>query len=131
MDRVDLRVHMHREPAEAFAAEEGESTALVRERVKSAREAAAQRWEQHGIRTNAEVSGVQLRRRYRPEPEAMAPLKTAVDRGLLSIGGVDRTLRVTWPLTHACPSAAQRRLRICQLGGANAAAMRASSDLRS
>ena len=28
----------------------------------------------------------------------MEPLKTAVDRGLLSIRGVDRTLRVAWTL---------------------------------
>ncbi len=53
---------------------------------------------QHGIRTNAEVSGVLLRRRFRLEPKAMEPLKTAVDRGLLSIRGVDRTLRVAWTL---------------------------------
>ncbi len=98
MDRVDLRVEMHRERAGAFAAEAGESTALVRERVQSARDAAAHRWQQHGIRTNAEVSGVLLRRRYRLESKAMEPLKTAVDRGLLSIRGVDRTLRVAWTL---------------------------------
>ena len=28
----------------------------------------------------------------------MAPLRTALDRGLLSIRGVDRTLRVAWTL---------------------------------
>jgi magnesium chelatase family protein len=98
LDRVDLRVFMHRERAEAFATEAGESTAAVRERVRAAREAAAQRWQKHGIRTNAEVSGVLLRRRYRLDKEAMDPLKTALDRGLLSIRGVDRTLRVAWTL---------------------------------
>jgi magnesium chelatase family protein len=98
LDRVDLRVFMHRERAEAFATEVGESTAAVRERVRAAREAAAQRWKEHGIRTNAEVSGVLLRRRYRLDKDAMAPLKTALDRGLLSIRGVDRTLRVAWTL---------------------------------
>ena len=67
LDRVDMRVFMHREKAGAFAAEAGESTALVRDRVKSARDAAAQRWQQYGIRTNAEVSGVLLRRRFRLE----------------------------------------------------------------
>ena len=34
LDRVDLRVFMHREKAGAFAADAGESTALVRDRVK-------------------------------------------------------------------------------------------------
>ena len=42
---------------------------VVRDRVKSAREAAAQRWQKHGIRTNAEVSGVLLRRRFRLESD--------------------------------------------------------------
>lgn len=98
MDRVDLRVEMYSTRAGAFATEEGESTALVRERVAAAREAAAQRWKPYGIRTNAEVSGALLRRRFRLEPDAMKPLRTAVDRGVLSIRGVDRSLRVAWTL---------------------------------
>ena len=98
LDRVDLRVQMHPVRTGAFAAQGGESTACVRERVAAAREAAAQRWQPHGIRTNAEVSGALLRRRFRPEAAAMAPLRTALDRGLLSIRGVDRTLRVAWTL---------------------------------
>jgi magnesium chelatase family protein len=98
LDRVDLRVDMPRERAQEFSEAAGESTAAVRDRVKAARDAAADRWRQHGIRTNAEVSGVLLRRRYRLEQNAMEPLKTALDRGLVSIRGVDRTLRVAWTL---------------------------------
>ena len=98
LDRVDLRVFMHREKAPAFAAETGEPSARVRDRVRSAREAAAERWKQYGIRTNAEVSGVLLRRRFRLDQNVMDPLKTALDRGQLSIRGVDRTLRVAWTL---------------------------------
>jgi magnesium chelatase family protein len=70
----------------------------VRERVRAAREAAAQRWQEHGIRTNAEVSGVLLRRRFRLDTKTMEPLRKALDRGVLSIRGVDRTLRVAWTL---------------------------------
>jgi len=44
------------------------------------------------------VSGSLLRRKFRLGTEAMKPLKTAVDRGLLSIRGMDRTLRVAWTL---------------------------------
>ena len=98
LDRVDLRVFMHREKAGAFAAEAGESTAAVRDRVRAARDAAAERWRAHGVRTNAEVSGVLLRRRFRLDADVMAPLRTALDRGVLSIRGVDRTLRVAWTL---------------------------------
>jgi len=99
LDRVDLRVEMHPVRAGAFsAAADGESTAAVRSRVAAARAAAAQRWEPHGFHTNAEVSGALLRRRFRLSAAAMAPLRTALDRGLLSIRGANRTLRVAWTL---------------------------------
>jgi magnesium chelatase family protein len=98
LDRVDLRVQMHSVRAGAFAAESAEPTSQVRERVAVARDTAAERWRPYGIRTNAEVGGPLLRRRFRPDAAAMAPLRTALDRGLLSIRGVDRTLRVAWTL---------------------------------
>jgi magnesium chelatase family protein len=99
MDRVDLRVQMHSlKGGGAFTVEDGESSAEVKARVAAAREAAAQRWQSHGIRTNAEVSGALLRRRYRPPSAAMRPLRDALDRGSISIRGVDRTLRVAWTL---------------------------------
>ena len=66
LDRVDLRVQMHTERAGAFAAEEGEPTARSASGWRRRGEAAAQRWQPHGIRTNAEVSGALLRRRFRP-----------------------------------------------------------------
>lgn len=98
LDRVDLRVEMHREKAQAFQAEAVESTAVVRDRVHAARAAAAERWRPYDIRTNAEVSGVLLRRKFRLSQEVTAPLRTAVDRGVLSLRGCDRTLRVAWTL---------------------------------
>ncbi|OBK96232.1 hypothetical protein A5645_10155 [Mycobacterium asiaticum] len=98
LDRVDLRVQMHSVRAGAFTGTDGESTAQVRERVKKARDAAAERWRRHGFRTNAEVSGPLLRRKFRLGNTAMRPLRDALDRGALSIRGVDRTLRVAWSL---------------------------------
>jgi len=98
MDRVDLRVQMNPVRAGAFSAADGESTAQVRHRVATARDAAAERWRPHGFRTNAEVSGALLRRKFRLSATAMHPLRTAMDRGLLSIRGADRTLRVAWSL---------------------------------
>jgi magnesium chelatase family protein len=98
MDRVDLRVEMHSVRVGAFADEPAEATSVVRARVAQAREAAVARWTVVGVRTNAEVPGPLLRRGFRPSREAMAPLRTALDRGLLSIRGVDRTLRVAWSL---------------------------------
>jgi magnesium chelatase family protein len=99
MDRVDLRVELHPVRSGAIGAAEGESTAAVRARVAAARDAAAARWAPHGVRTNAEVSGPLLRRRFRLDRTVMAPLRTALDRGELSIRGMDRTLRVAWTLS--------------------------------
>ncbi len=98
LDRVDLRVELDPIRSGAIAAGEGESTATVRHRVAAARQAAAERWRPYGVGTNAEVSGPLLRRRFRPPHDVMTPLRTALDRGLLSIRGVDRTLRVAWSL---------------------------------
>ncbi|GJO40779.1 YifB family Mg chelatase-like AAA ATPase [Mycobacterium marinum] len=106
LDRVDLRVQMHPVRAGAFSAVAGESTSQVRDRVAQARNAAAQRWQPHGFRTNAEVSGPLLRREFRLGNSAMVPLRTALDRGLLSIRGVDRTLRVAWSLADLAGRAA-------------------------
>ena len=106
LDRVDLRVEMHASRAGSFITDDGEPTAAVRERVWAARQAAEDRWRPYGFATNAEVSGALLRRRFRPGGEAMKPIQTAVDRGALSIRGMDRTVRVAWTL--------------CDLGGRTA-----------
>lgn len=106
LDRVDLRVQLHTVRVGAFATEEAESSSVVRGRVAQARAAAAARWKSHGFATNAEVSGTMLRRRFRLPAPVMAPLKAALERGLLSIRGVDRSLRVAWTL--------------CDLAGRNA-----------
>jgi len=98
LDRVDLRVEMHASHGGSFAVDEQESTRVVRERVWAARRAAQERWSPHGSTTNAEVSGSLLRRRFRPGTEAMSLLRTALDRGQLTIRGVDRTMRVAWTL---------------------------------
>ena len=98
LDRVDLRVYLHTVRAGAFAPESAESSAQVRSRVAQARAAAVGRWRPFGCSTNAEVTGAVLRRHFRLSAAAMAPLKTAMERGLLSIRGVDRSMRVAWTL---------------------------------
>jgi magnesium chelatase family protein len=98
LDRVDLRVHLYNVRAGAFTAEAAESSEQVRARVAHARLAAAERWSAHGFATNAEVTGSVLRRRFRLSAAVMAPLKTSLERGLISIRGVDRSLRVAWTL---------------------------------
>ncbi|MGV0851038.1 YifB family Mg chelatase-like AAA ATPase [Mycolicibacterium phlei] len=98
LDRVDLHVRMNPVRAGAAIAEEGESTAVVRERVMAARGASAERWRPYGVRTNAEVSGSLLRRRFRLPRDVTRPLDEALNRGTISVRGMDRTLRVAWTL---------------------------------
>ena len=90
---------MYRVRTAAFGTEARECTQVVRERVARARAASADRWRPHGVLTNAEVPGPLLRQRYRLAREAMDPLRRALDRGVVSIRGMDRTLRVAGELS--------------------------------
>jgi magnesium chelatase family protein len=99
LDRVDLRVQMYPVRLSALNAATGESSSVIRDRVIRARAAAAERWDPFGVHTNAEISGPLLRQRFRLGTDAMEPLRRALDRGLLSIRGVDRTVRVAWTLS--------------------------------
>ena len=39
-----------------------------------------------------------MRQRFRLDHDAMAPLRAALDKGLLTIRGVDRAMRVAWTI---------------------------------
>ncbi|MGM0348800.1 YifB family Mg chelatase-like AAA ATPase [Streptomyces sp. TR1341] len=100
MDRVDLRVTV--EPvarAELLRMHTGaESTAVVADRVRLARERAARRYEGLPWRTNSEVPGHELRTRWHVQTGALAKAEEDLDRGLLTARGLDRVLRVAWTL---------------------------------
>ncbi|GAA2226628.1 YifB family Mg chelatase-like AAA ATPase [Streptomyces indiaensis] len=100
MDRVDLRVTV--EPvtrAELLQLHTGaETSATVAERVKTARERAARRYEGTPWRTNSEVPGHELRTRWHVQAGALAKAEQDLDRGLLTARGLDRVLRVAWTL---------------------------------
>lgn len=108
LDRVDLHIQMHTVTAGAFAGDIAESTQTVRARVAQARAAAAERWHPHGFSTNAEVTGAVLRRHFRLDSATMAPLRQSLDRGLISIRGLDRSLRVAWTLADLAGLVAPR-----------------------
>ncbi|WP_028047044.1 YifB family Mg chelatase-like AAA ATPase [Cellulomonas sp. URHE0023] len=95
LDRVDLQVELG--PARSGSAA-GESTAQVAARVLAAREAQAHRLVATPWRTNGEVPGGWLRDRLGPDRSLMGDLDRALDRGTLSLRGVDRVLRVAWTL---------------------------------
>jgi magnesium chelatase family protein len=106
LDRVDLQVELT--PARA-GAEAGESSAVVAARVLDARTAQAQRLAGTPWRTNGDVPGSWLRERLGPDRTLVADLDRAVDRGTLSLRGVDRVLRVAWTVADLAGRAAPGR----------------------
>lgn len=95
MDRIDIWMQMH--PAgPGLTAGDSEGSAAVRERVTAARAAAAARWREYGWRTNAEVPGHALRRRFPLPAATTAPVEAALRMGRISARGADRALRVAW-----------------------------------
>ncbi|GAB3125739.1 YifB family Mg chelatase-like AAA ATPase [Tsukamurella serpentis] len=98
LDRVDLWVRM--EPPTTGALHAGqtseETSDVVRERVRVARETAAQRWAEQGWITNSEVPGVVLRTRFRLSAKALQPLEVYLRTGRITARGADRCLRVAW-----------------------------------
>lgn len=98
LDRVDLRIE-----AEPVSRAEltgrtggGESTKLVAERVRLARERASARLADTPWQLNSEVPGHELRTRWRPAPGALGEAERDMERGLLTARGLDRVLRVAW-----------------------------------
>ena len=99
LDRVDLRVRMR--PITALSRADvnaPESTAVVRERVRQARQKAAERWKKHGWLTNAQAPGPILRREFGLPRKATALLDRGLDVGAVTARGADRCLRVSWTL---------------------------------
>lgn len=97
LDRVDLQVDVL-QPSRADLADvgRGEDSATVAARVRQARAVAAARLSGTGWTCNGEVSGGHLRGPLRLPPAVTQDLDRALDRGLLSVRGHDRVLRVAW-----------------------------------
>ncbi|MFI2434995.1 YifB family Mg chelatase-like AAA ATPase [Streptomyces sp. NPDC018693] len=98
LDRVDLRVEV--DPVSrselAHRGAGGESTATVAARVLAARERAAARLAGTPWRTNSEVPGRELRSRWQAAGGAMDEAERNLERGVLTVRGLDRVLRVAW-----------------------------------
>jgi magnesium chelatase family protein len=75
-----------------------ESSQRVAERVHAARERVARRLANTPWRTNAEVPGPQLRRRFAPSQGAIDVLDAPLADGRLSARGLDQVIRLAWTL---------------------------------
>jgi magnesium chelatase family protein len=100
-DRVDIDLQVARVAAHRAAAGEASSftSADARERVKTARERASERWRATPWRRNAEVPGTWLRQgSLRLDAPVRTPLDRALERGALTLRGYDRVLRLAWTM---------------------------------
>ena len=98
LDRVDLRVQVDRVTRDQLAGRgaRGESTAVVADRVRAARERAVMRFAGTPWRTNSDVPGRELRSRWHAVSGAMDEAERNLERGVLTARGLDRVLRVAW-----------------------------------
>ncbi|MCR2053748.1 YifB family Mg chelatase-like AAA ATPase [Actinomyces bowdenii] len=100
LDRVDIQVEVSAvSVADLAQADHGESSAVVAQRVAEARERTRRRLAGTPWSLNAEVPGSYLRGPDGGLPDALGKrLIAAMERGDLSLRGVDRVLRLTWTL---------------------------------
>ncbi|MCI3933360.1 YifB family Mg chelatase-like AAA ATPase [Streptomyces sp. AN091965] len=100
LDRVDLRVEVEPVTRAELTAQgaRGETTRVVAERVRAARERAAERFKDTPWRTNSDVPGHELRTRWHALPGALTEAEHSLERGLLTARGLDRVLRVAWTI---------------------------------
>ena len=96
LDRIDIHVSVRRvSAAHLRSATPTVTTHEAQARVRAARAAALARW---GA-INARINGRTLRDpQFRLDAEVSAPLDRALERGALTMRGVDRAIRIAWTL---------------------------------
>lgn len=100
-DRVDIDLQVARVAAgtATAGAPARTSTAVAAARVQAARARATERWRGTPWQRNAEVPGACLRQgAFRLGAGDRAPLDRALERGLLTLRGYDRVLRLAWTM---------------------------------
>lgn len=101
LDRVDLKSRL-KEVTRAelrYDLQLAEPSEIVKQRVLTARDRTRTRLTDTPWRTNAEIPGRELRRRFAPPHGALATLDRPLADGRLSARGLDRVVRVAWTLT--------------------------------
>ncbi|GAB3579057.1 YifB family Mg chelatase-like AAA ATPase [Calidifontibacter terrae] len=98
MDRIDVQLRL-RAVTRASGAAPGEPTATIAQRVNAAREQQRRRWRGQPWATNGRAPGAALRRGpWLLPPATTAPLDEQLRRGVLTLRGYDRCLRLAWTL---------------------------------
>ncbi|WP_026926618.1 YifB family Mg chelatase-like AAA ATPase [Granulicoccus phenolivorans] len=100
LDRIDIQQNlapMSRASLRLAARTPAEGSDRVAQRVAAARERSGARLQGTGWTTNGEVPGPYLRKSL-PLPDGFDLLETALGRGLLTLRGVDKCLRLAWTI---------------------------------
>ncbi len=95
LDRIDVQAHILPLRRTVFSAQPSESSAVVAQRVMTARRRQAVRLAGTRWRANAEVPGRHLHKEW-PPVGGMEQLESAVATGRLSNRGVDKVIRLAW-----------------------------------
>ncbi len=99
LDRVDIQVFVPAPSRAALLGSVGESSAEVAQRVLGSRLRQQERWAGTSWRLNGHVPGPLLRGgRFRLPYPVTSSIDAALDRGLLTMRGYDRCLRLAWTL---------------------------------
>ena len=100
LDRVDLQLQVRAVSRAGLLAPVGESSAVVAARVAAARSLQAERLAGTSWRLNGEVPGPMMRAGFLKLPAAATvDLERALERGVLTLRGYDRVLKVAWTMT--------------------------------
>ena len=95
LDRIDIQVEVDAVPVEELSAPaQGESSAVVRERVMAARNRQLKRFEGSGIRSNAQMEGKHIEQLANVSKEAMGLLHRAMQQRSLSMRAYGRIIKV-------------------------------------
>jgi magnesium chelatase family protein len=98
LDRIDLQVAVENVKSRDFAKENVETSTVIAKRVQNARDAQTERLKGTPWKLNSEVPSGHLRDKFGKGSPALAELSVAFDRGILSLRGMDRVLRVAWTM---------------------------------
>jgi magnesium chelatase family protein len=99
MDRIDMRITV--EPvgrADISSVTLGESSAVIAERVRSARLVARDRFEGRGFELNSAIPARELRNDFKPDRLAMNFLHDELDHERLTARGLHKVIRLSWTL---------------------------------
>lgn len=95
LDRIDIQVEVDAVSVEQItAAAPSESSAEVRDRVTKARQRQLLRYQDAGIRTNAQLTGKEIEKQALVQKDALVLLQTAVKRYGLSMRAYTRLIKV-------------------------------------